>query len=104
MNGKLRIAVSIVCLASSTIIVGFAYFNNYDSILAKPNAREIILLLLLINVIANIAQIEDFIEKLLDDRNRKEEELYEALRKAAKDLESLLSIAHADRRKAVGQS
>lgn len=91
MNGKLRIATSIVCLVLSIVIVGLAYLSNYDSLLAKPNAREIILLLLLINVLGNIVQIEEFVEKLFDDRSRIEEELYETLRKAAKDLEILLS-------------
>jgi hypothetical protein len=91
MNGRLRIAMSIACLTLSTIIVGFAYFSDYDSVLTKPNASGIILLLLLINVIGNIAQIEDFLEKLLGHKTGMEKELYETLDKAARDIEILIS-------------
>jgi len=92
MNGKLRNIISVVCLVLSVVIVGLAYFSDYDYVLTKPNVRWIILLLLLINVIANIADIESFFEKLYDDRTRIEEErLYGILCKVAKDLEILLS-------------
>jgi hypothetical protein len=90
MNGKLRIATSIVCLALSTAVVALAYFNNYESVVTRTSEREIIMLLLLINVIANIAQIEEFFEKVFDDRMRDEQKLYEMLHEALENLKVIL--------------
>lgn len=77
-----------VCLTLSISVVILAYLNNYESVRTNTGECEIILLLLLINVIANIAQIEEFLEKIFDKEN--EENLSEILYDIAENLKLLL--------------
>jgi len=64
MNGKLRVAIFIASITITAVLVGFAWFNNYEFILEKPNVY-LVLLLLFINIIANIFQIIEFLEEHL---------------------------------------
>ena len=87
MGRLLRLGILIVSIATSAIIVGLAYLSNYDSILEKPNLY-LILGLLFINIIANIFQIIEFLEKHLGRRKEKpERKLDEIFYKATKDLD-----------------
>ena len=87
MGRLLRLGILVASLATSAIIVGLAYLSNYDSILEKPNLY-LILILLFINIIANIFQIIEFLEKHLGRRKKKpERNLDEIFYKATKDIE-----------------
>ena len=56
MNGRLGLPIFIFSIMASAIIIGSAYVANYDSMLARPEGK-LILLLLSINVVANVLQI-----------------------------------------------
>lgn len=83
MSPKLRTMLSIISLIISTTII-------------VELARGVEMLLLLINIIANIAQIEDFLEKLLDNSKdritEQQQQLYDELCNIARDIENLLFI------------
>jgi len=87
MNIMLRIVVLVVSVTMTFFIVGLAYFSNYESILEKPNIY-LILVLLFINIIANIFQIIDFLEKHLGKKKKiPKKEIEEKFYKVTKDLE-----------------
>lgn len=91
MNGRLRVAIFIASIVITAFLVGLAYYSNYESILEKPNLY-LILLLLFINIIANILQIIEFLEKHLGGKEKvSEKKLDLAFYKATTNLEASYS-------------
>ena len=74
MNRVLRVVVLLMSMTITAIIVGLAYFSNYESILEKPSIY-LILFLLFINIIANIFQIIDFLERHLSRKENVSKEI-----------------------------
>jgi len=82
MNKLLRLVILIASVTISAITVGIAYFSNYSSVLEQPNTLMILILILLfVNITANIFQIIDFLERHLTQKKKtKEEKFYKATR------------------------
>lgn len=91
MNRLLRLMILVVSVTIAIIIVGLAYFSNYESILEKPGIY-LILFLLFINITANIFQIIDFLERHLSRKENVSEETFDRrFYKATRGLENLYS-------------
>jgi len=91
MSKLLRFVILVVSVMIAIVIVGLAYFSNYESILENPSIY-LILFLLFLNIIANIFQIIDFLEKHLSRKESvSEEKLDKRFYKTTRDLENLYS-------------